>query len=84
MKKIVLAAALTTALFMGCSKDDGPTTKCESCTSSLGNTFELCDKGNGTYEYKEGGNTIILDKEALGNLSLKNAVQGFCDSDLPK
>ncbi len=74
--------ALATALFVGCSNDNGPTKKCESCTSSLGNTFELCDKGDGTYEYKEGGNTIILGKEALGNLTLKEAVQGFCDNDL--
>ena len=83
MKKLVLMAVVAVELMTACSKDDGPTKKCESCTSSLGNTFELCDKGNGTYEYKEGGNIITIDEEALGNLTLKQAVQGFCDSDLP-
>ncbi|MGW9684527.1 hypothetical protein [Flagellimonas sp. 2504JD1-5] len=54
MKKISLFVALAGLIFVGCSKDDGPSAKCDSCTIAS-EKVEFCDNSNGTYTVKSGG-----------------------------
>ena len=81
MKKLVLVAAMAAAFTTACSKDDGPTNKCESCTSNLENEFEICDNGDGTYESTAYGITNTINKSDLGGLTPKEFVDEACAKD---
>lgn len=82
MKNILFPLVLTASLLLGCSnEDDGP--KCESCTSAAGNTFRICESGNGSYKLTGGGISVTFTKEELEDATPKQVVQGACDADLP-
>ncbi len=82
MKKLVLTLVLATTLMTACSKEDeGP--KCESCTSAAGNTFRICESGNGSYKLTGGDISVTFTKEELEDATPKQVVQGACDADLP-
>jgi len=59
----------------------GPTNKYESCTSEAGNKFEICDNGDGTYDFTVEGVTIEMTKEELGGLPPKTVVESSCEND---
>ncbi|MDF0714834.1 hypothetical protein PY092_01630 [Muricauda sp. 334s03] len=79
MKKLVLTALVAAALMTSCSKDDGP--KCESCTSELGNKFEICDNGDGTYDATSGGVTETITEGELEGFTPKQDVELSCALD---
>lgn len=83
MKKLVLMALVATAFATSCSKDDGPSKDCESCTSEAGNKFEICDNGDGTYEATYAGVTQTITEGELEGLTPKEVVELSCafDSD---
>ena len=63
MKKLVLVAAIAATFTTACSKDEGPTNKCESCTIE-GEKIEACDNGDGTVTVTAGdGSTTTFDEE---------------------
>ena len=79
MKKLVLTALVAAAVMTACSKDDGP--KCESCASDLGNKFDVCDNGDGTYESTAYGITTTITKSDLDGRTLKGFVEKSCKED---
>ena len=81
MKKIMFSAVLASIFSVGCSKDDGPTKKCDSCTLQ-GQKIEICDNGNGTYTLSAAGETETLDEEDLGDSTPKEFVEAICSFDL--
>nr|WP_299071761.1 hypothetical protein [uncultured Allomuricauda sp.] len=84
MKKFFLVISLTaTLVFLSCSSDDDATkSNCESCKSDAGNTFEICDNGDGTYTASENGVSETITEEDLGGVSVKLAVESACAFDL--
>ena len=80
MKKLVLFVAIAATFTIACSKDDDK--KCESCTSELGNKFEICDNGNGTYDVTAAGEKETLTEEELGGLTPKLVIELACESDI--
>jgi hypothetical protein len=82
MKKLVLMVVATTAFIAACSKDDEPSKKCDSCTSDLGNKFEICDNGNGTYDVSENGDPVeTITKGELEGFTPKQVVELACEYD---
>ncbi|MFT0714017.1 hypothetical protein [Flagellimonas lutimaris] len=79
MKKLVLSAVVAAALLTACSKDDEK--KCESCTSDLGNKFEICDNGNGTYDATSNGVTQTITEAELEGFTPKQVVELSCQFD---
>ncbi|MDF0706928.1 hypothetical protein [Flagellimonas okinawensis] len=80
MRKLVLTGMAAAAFLTACSKDDDK--KCESCTSDLGNKFEICDNGNGTYDVTAAGEKETITEEELGGLTPKLVVELACESDI--
>lgn len=65
---------------VNCSKnDDAP--KCVSCTSELGNEFEICNIGNDIFKFTEFGVIWTLDKGDLKGQTPQEFVQEACDDD---
>ena len=54
MKILLLTVVAAAALMTACSKDDGPTNECESCTLE-GGKVEVCDNGDGTWTVSTAG-----------------------------
>jgi len=82
MKKPVLMVVATTAFIAARSKDDEPSKKCDSCTSDLGNKFEICDNGNGTYDVSENGDPLeTITKGELEGFTPKQVVELACEYD---
>ncbi len=69
MKKSIFSVVTATMLFVGCSKDDGPSKKCESCDLSDGRA-EICDNGDDTFTAKYGGQTVEITQDQLDVLEL--------------
>lgn len=73
---------MTASLLFGCSnEDDGP--KCESCTSAAGNTFRICESGNGNYKLTSGDESKTITKEEMEGRTPKVVVEAECAKDLP-
>ncbi|HKL89620.1 MAG: hypothetical protein ACX93O_10850 [Flagellimonas sp.] len=82
MKKLVFSAIVAATLMSACSKDDEPSKKCDSCTSDLGNKFEICDNGNGTYDVSENGDPVeTITKGELEGFTPKQVVELACEYD---
>ena len=81
MKKVMLSAVLAAVFFAACSKDDGPAKNCESCTSEIGNEFEICDNGDGTYDFTQAGETATISEAELEGFSPKLIVESACEFD---
>ncbi|WP_139297732.1 hypothetical protein [Flagellimonas zhangzhouensis] len=64
---------------VSCSKDDDK--KCYSCTSELGNKFELCDNGNGTYDATAYGIKGTMTEEDLEGSTPQQVVDEACADD---
>ena len=62
MKKYTLLL-ISIIVFIACSKDDDKP-KCDTCTIQ-GHKLELCDNGNGTYDYKSDGVKTATVTQAL-------------------
>nr|WP_299340532.1 hypothetical protein [Allomuricauda sp.] len=67
-------------VLMGCSNDDS-NSKCESCTSNAGTKFEICDNGNGTYDFSDGTETEQITEEELLGFTPKEAIELACALD---
>ncbi len=79
MKKLVLTVVVATALMTACSKDDGPSKNCESCTLDK-NKVEVCDNGDGTWTLSVAGSTTTTDPKLLGaeGLTPKQYAESLC------
>ncbi|MBA4745271.1 MAG: hypothetical protein H2058_08430 [Muricauda sp.] len=79
MKKFVLTVVVATALMTACSKDDGPTNECESCTLD-GGKVEVCDNGDGTWTVSAAGSTTTMDAKFFGgeDLTPKQFAESLC------
>ena len=84
MKKLLFLLSLAISLLFlltACSSDDDAKSNCESCTSDLGNKFEICDNGDGTYTLTQAGETSTLTEGELEGFTPKEVVEFGCELD---
>ncbi|WP_326407805.1 hypothetical protein [Flagellimonas halotolerans] len=79
MKILLLTVVAAAALMTACSKDDGPTNECESCTLE-GGKVEVCDNGDGTWTVSTAGSIKTMDAKFFGGEDLmpKQFAESLC------
>ncbi len=82
MKKILLPLTYALAfIFVACSSDDDANSNCESCTSDLGNKFEICDNGDGTFTLTQPDGTTTITEGELEGFTPKEVIEFGCEFD---
>ena len=84
MKKILFLSSLILSLAvltLSCSSDDDASSNCESCTSDLGNRFEICDNGDGTFTLTQPDGTTTITEGELEGFTPKEVVELACELD---